>query len=1162
MTNGQIQVCSSDAESTENNNKTVRGSYCQTFTATPDSVYFWYSYYAASSDSRASVRVYIHDNYDFIDHVNVDMSAHTNRKVVRSLTRTVSTRNTYSWVQVKEPFVLGTASANYVLVSLASNEVPEGGSENDALSIDDIVFIYSAWATGIDFAGHSVPNFSKTRFNYVDSVEYVSDLATISDESFNVFTEVSDVTKNIDVTETTYNGRPAKEATITITAEDSVTIKTYHVIIYAVNDDPTFYSVTATASPAIGGTATIDPVGGLYAGGSSITLTATPSTGYAFTQWNDGVTTNPRTVTVTDNADYVAQFALQQFTITAEASPAGGGTVTGGGTYDYNAVATLTATPSTGYEFVEWQDGNTENPRTISVTSNATYTATFQVRNYTVTAVPNNALWGSVTGAGTYAHGASATVEATPATDYHFVRWSNDSTSNPYTFTVTNNVSLTAFFEMDVINYYDVTVLTDNAVMGSVSGTASVREGRTTEISATANEGYHFTQWNDGNTDNPRTVTVTADTTFTASFAPNSYTITVLSADEAMGTVTGGDEYLYGSTATLTATPLTGFQFAEWDDHNTEATRQVAVTGNATYTASFDSIMLTVTAQANDNAFGTVTGSGVYFYGSEVTLTATPADGYHFVRWNNGETANPYIISNIDENINVTAIFEEDGAVINYYTVTATSANPTMGTVTGGGDYEENTEATLTATANTGYEFVEWNDGVTTNPRTITVTSDTAFTATFQARTFELTVVATPAEGGVVTGGDTYLYNATATLTATANPGYEFTRWSDGIMTATRTVTVTGAATYTAEFTQQSYQITISANNALYGATTGSGVYHYGETVTATATPATGYQFVRWNNGETANPYTFEAQRNLTLIAIFDAQAVNYYTVTATSENAQQGTVEGGGTYTSGSTATLNAIAATGYHFVEWNDGVTTNPRTITVTSDTTFTASFAINTYTVQLAVNDAAMGTVDGEGTYNYMEQVTITATANPGYHFVAWDNGVAQETYTFPITGDVQLTAVFAEDEAVTYTITVMSADENRGQAYGGGVYNEGDTIEIYAVAAPQYAFLRWHDDNSSNPRTIVVTGNASYMAYFQLDAAIFEAPEAKVKAWSEYGRLFVKGVEKHNVIITDMMGRVLYRQNDCQFDSFNIAVPTTGIYLVHADGVSTKKVLVKK
>lgn len=1159
MTNGQIQVCSSDAESTENNNKTVRGSYCQTFTATPDSVYFWYSYYAASSDSRASVRVYIHDNYDFVDHVNVDMSAHTNRKIVRSLTRTVSTRNTYSWVQVKEPFVLGTASANYVLVSLASNEVPEGGSENDALSIDDIVFIYSAWATGIDFAGQSVPNFSKSNFNYVTTVEYVSDLAGITTESFNVFTEVSDVTKNITITDATYEGRPAKEATITITAEDRVTTKVYHVIIYALNDDPVYYNVTASANPTAGGS--VSPASGTYPGGSTVTLTATPSTCYSFTQWSDGVTTNPRPVTVSRDSTLVAQFARLQYTITAEASPAGGGMVSGSGTYNCDSVVFLEANPSTGYEFVEWQDGNTDNPRQISVTGDATYTATFQVKNYTVTAVPNNALWGSVSGAGTYAHGASVTVEATPATDYHFVRWSNNLTVNPYTFTVTDNVNLTAFFEMDDINYYDVMVLSDNTTMGTAEGTASVREGYTTVISATPNTGYHFTQWNDGNTDNPRTVTVTGDVTYTASFAPNSYTITALSANETMGTVDGTDSYNYGTTATLTANAATGYQFTQWNDGNTSNPREVSVASDSTFTAYFERISFTVTALSSNNLFGTTTGSDSYFYGETATLLATAEDGYHFVRWNNGVTDNPYIFE-VYENVTVTALFEEDGVLINYYTVTATSATPTMGSVTGGGEYEENTSAVLTAIPATGHEFVAWNDGNTDNPRTITVVSDTSFSATFQPMSFQISVTANPTVGGVVTGEGTYTYGQTATLTATPNNGYEFTRWSDGNLNATRTVNVTGNASYEAIFTQQQYTINITVNNANFGSATGSGVYHYGDQVTATATPATGYQFVRWSNNETANPYTFEAQGDLTLIATFAAQAVEYYTVTASSEDAAMGEVTGGGVYTSGSTATLTAVPSTGYHFVAWNDGNTDNPRTVTVTSDTTLSASFAINTYTVQLVVNDPAMGSVDGEGTYTYLEQVTISATPNPGYHFVAWDNGVAQETYTFPITGDVTLTAVFAEDEAVTYTITVTSADENRGQAYGGGTFNAGDTIEIYAVAAPQYAFLRWHDGNTSNPRTIVVTGSASYIAFFQLASAIFEAPEAHVRAWSEYGRLYVNGVEHHNVIVTDMMGRVLYRQNDCQFDSFNIAVPTTGIYLVHADGVSTKKVLVKK
>lgn len=67
------------------------------------------------------------------------------------------------------------------------------------------------------------------------------------------------------------------------------------------------------------------------------------------------------------------------------------------------------------------------------------------------------------------------------------------------------------------------------------------------------------------------------------------------------------------------------------------------------------------------------------------------------------------------------------------YTITVNSNDTTMGTVTGGGTYAANATATLTATANDGYTFVKWQDGNTTNPRTITVTKDETYTATFEA---------------------------------------------------------------------------------------------------------------------------------------------------------------------------------------------------------------------------------------------------------------------------------------------------------------------------------------------------------------------------------------------------------------------------------------------
>lgn len=67
------------------------------------------------------------------------------------------------------------------------------------------------------------------------------------------------------------------------------------------------------------------------------------------------------------------------------------------------------------------------------------------------------------------------------------------------------------------------------------------------------------------------------------------------------------------------------------------------------------------------------------------------------------------------------------------YTISVSANDPAMGTVSGAGEYEENTTATLTATANEGYKFVNWDDGNTTNPRLVTVTANASYIANFEA---------------------------------------------------------------------------------------------------------------------------------------------------------------------------------------------------------------------------------------------------------------------------------------------------------------------------------------------------------------------------------------------------------------------------------------------
>ena len=107
---------------------------------------------------------------------------------------------------------------------------------------------------------------------------------------------------------------------------------------------------------------------------------------------------------------------------------------------------------------------------------------------------------------------------------------------------------------------------------------------------------------------------------------------------------------------------------------------------------------------------------------------------------------------------------------------------------------------TLTAIANNGYVFTGWNDGNTENPRTVTVTSDTAFVAIFTET--ETTPTITVTVNDATMGSATYTMDSnTAVLTATPNEGYRFLTWNDGNMENPRTVTLTSDTAFMAIFT-------------------------------------------------------------------------------------------------------------------------------------------------------------------------------------------------------------------------------------------------------------------------------------------------------------------------------------------------------------------------
>lgn len=230
-------------------------------------------------------------------------------------------------------------------------------------------------------------------------------------------------------------------------------------------------------------------------------------------------------------------------------------------------------------------------------------------------------------------------------------------------------------------------------------------EGTQIALTATANEGYKFKQWINGDvatnvevlsTENPYTVTMNSDLNVVAQFV-KTYTLTV-DCDETKGSVTidpeaEGGVYEENSVVDLHAIASlnSNCQFAGWVEVNGDGSEtpinasaeyQVTMNRDIHLKALFEVITYQLTL-TYDQAQGTAevapaNATNTYETGTELTLTATPAEGYEFVNWTRvNQTAeevlsdqNPYAFA-ISSDIAVKANFKavepvepiEDGVV-------------------------------------------------------------------------------------------------------------------------------------------------------------------------------------------------------------------------------------------------------------------------------------------------------------------------------------------------------------------------------------------------------------------------------------------------------------------------------------------------------------------
>ena len=738
------------------------------------------------------------------------------------------------------------------------------------------------------------------------------------------------------------------------------------------------------------------------------------------------------------------------------------------GVFNYGQTCTVTATPNSGYHFVNW----TENGSAVS--SNASYSFTVsanrnlvanfsqQTQNYTVSVSANPTNGGTVTGGGTYTEGQSCTVTATPNDNYTFTNWTENgtmvSTNAIYNFNVTGNRTLVANFTY-VPQTFTVSVSANPTNGGTVSGGGTYTEGQSCTVTATPNTNYTFTNWTENgtvvSTNASYNFTVTGNRTLVANFTyvPQSFTVSVSANPTNGGTVSGGGTYTEGQSCTVTATPNANYTFTNWTENgtvvSTNASYNFTVTGNRTLVANFTYVpqTFTVSVSANPTNGGTVSGGGTYTEGQSCTVTATPNANYTFTNW----TENGTVVSN-----------------------------------------------------NTNYNF--------------TVTGNRTLVAnfTYVPQTFTINVSANPTNGGTISGGGTYTEGETCTVSAMASSGYTFNNWTENgtviSSNASYSFTVNANRNLVANFTLipvPTYTISVSANPTNGGYVSGGGTFEQGETCTVSAIASSGYTFNNWTeNGTVVSnnvSYTFTVNANRNLVANFTLIPVPTYTVSVSASPANGGSVSGGGTFEQGETCTVNAIANSGYTFESWTENgtvVSSNANyTFTVNANRDLVAIFSadpVETYTITITVDPVDGGTVIGAGTYEYGAQATLKVIPNENYTFMNWsENGiiVSEELeYSFTVTGNRDLVAtlmffdgmgeqthinitLFPNPVSNKLTVEASEAIDHIEvfNTVGAMVFSQkncGDKVEIHTADLPAGTYLiRMTTQNATEVRRFV-------------------------------------------------------------------------------------------
>lgn len=846
--------------------------------------------------------------------------------------------------------------------------------------------------------------------------------------------------------------------------------------------------------------------------------------------------------------------ALHDLTISSTA----GGMVTtpGEGVFhelDEGSAVSLVATADSGYHFVNWT-GNVGtianvNASSTTITINGDYAIT---ANFAKTASLTMASGGngSVTpGSGQYTQGQTVSVNATASSGYHFVNWTGDTTAlaNPNvaatTITLNSNSSVTANFAANSGYYLTINSGANGTTTPGAGTYGPYLSGQVVSIGANPNSGYSFLSWavNSGtNTINNihiagTTIAMNGNKTITPSFISNSASCQLRINTNGhgqiknMGTVISDIGYFaipyYGyQSLQEDIVANSGYLFDHWTGDTWVLDTLYYITENPTF-------HYTITGEVSIELYaefgpyygpydlhtffkattgGTVTspGLGEYNYEDQDESSATAAAwaGYQFVNWT-ADIGDPAYSPNSATTTMIHGwpfVLTANFTPVNYNLTISAGAG---GTASSSGSYNLGQVVNVTATANSGYHFVNWTGNTATmgNPNaystTITIANTAAYsiTANFAADPASYNLTTAAGSGGTVTAPGLgtqgpYTAGSNVNITASANAGYHFVNWTGNTGTITNTADATAAITINAAYS-------ITANFAADSGPSSKWAFEDGSGSTASdcigTNDGTIYGGAAWTTGVRGGGLNLDGSNDyVKLPASNQVLSSTAFTVGAWIKTTTTAPAYGSGNEGRIITFHRSSVAATALSLF-----VASGDVSLMYFNGTTTDTSVK---YTVNYHDNAWHYVSVTYDGTFRLYYDGVQRATKTDSLSSRGSKNAYIGSYYDAQrlFTGDVDevsiynrvLTSQEISDQYTTYFptvyLTISSGDGGSVTTPGEGEYSytTNQVVDIVAQPAANHHFVGWSGDNgtiantASASTTITMNGNYTITANF--------------------------------------------------------------------------------